>query len=209
MRKLIVLLLFSTLGSTAAHAQNNSEGYDLLFETPPKYRLITNLKDLAGEMAEVTGYSDMTGDGVDDLVTWRVDDDGIPIELVVFDMVTRTRIWNWTADEAEPFVGNTFPEFIGFFDIDHDGPPLEPLFIFSGDGVPPPEVRLMILDPVAKTPEFDLLIKVYVAGVIGVLVGDFNGDGFDELGVANSDTDTFQIWGNDGKDNAAARKRRR
>ncbi|MFQ5569884.1 MAG: hypothetical protein ACE5G0_09430 [Rhodothermales bacterium] len=194
MKKQAFVLVLALLCGTAAHAQNFvGDEYALEYESPARYRPTPNsVEEVAfyyNKFAD-TRY-DMTGDGIPEVVMTIQDEQGDDVEMVVFDMISRTQIWSWKVEEAEAFfIGRWGSRFLGFVNIDGVVGPREPLFIQPNAGGT--DFKLIILDLVTKTPEFVL------ERVARAIVGDWDGDGFDELLVGNLDTETVQIWGNAG-----------
>ncbi len=127
----------------------------------------------------------MNADGVNDLVTIHEDQQGTPVEMVVFDMAAGEQIWNWVAEGDISSIFDPFPAFMGFADIDDDGGLREPVFIIvGGEG----NDRVTILEPKGKIVEFER------SGVLIAFIEDIDNDGLLEL-IINTVEGGTEVWG--------------
>ncbi|MBD3288848.1 hypothetical protein GF337_08610 [candidate division KSB1 bacterium] len=125
---------------------------------------------------------DQTGDGIDEIIMLRENENGTTNELVIVDGTTKNIIGILVGlmDNYGTVNQNTFK---GFFDCDGDG--TREILIATGDDV-------YLIDPLTDTIEFQLQGKYRLLGT--------SGDGKTgpvDLYIGETEKNVIQVWGSD------------
>ncbi len=168
-KKTALFFFFGLLCCAQAVAQSHDD-LAVIFESQPRVRPL----GFRGEWSLELHRFDANGDGVDDLITVEEDEQGNPVAIVAFDVMTGEQIVSVHVPEEFPVLFRGFGVFV---------PSDFPVAVFGDVGV-------VLVDPATNEHVFTLDPTNRLAGV-----ADMNNDGLANLIIRNEQTQTVEVWG--------------
>lgn len=178
MKKILFLLLFAVLGSTA-HAQS----YVMKFESELGFRLPALLDSATVGFRQRT---DLNGDGNPELILRRLDEQDNPVEMVAVDLAAGGQeIWTLSFEDVTMALGSGAVGLMGFFNVHSDS--IKDVVFRSR--------QALVLFPVDLTGGKHSADDPFVLPAEQAAALDLDGDGFTEIILQNPETKTVQVWG--------------